>query len=116
MENPKHLTEERIDLYVNRFLQDFCEGNARFKGWPSGEYAVYSMSKLAVNAYTRVLARELHKTYVNCMHPGYVKTDMTKHQGYLSPKKGADTAVWLALHPPPLPSGKFFYQRKPFSF
>jgi carbonyl reductase 1 len=121
-DNIDQLTEVKIDLYVNQFLQDFYQGTARSKGWPSGAYAVYSMSKLALNAYTRGLARDLqnqapdHRICVNCMHPGYVQTDMTGHRGYFSPEEGADTAVWLALHPLPSPTGKLFYQRKSCSF
>lgn len=125
MEDPETLSEEKIDSFVNRFLQAVEEGSTRAKGWPSGVYggyAAYCVSKLALNAYTRVLAKSLqhhpegHKIYVNCMHPGYVKTDMNNNQGPLPPAKGADTAVWLALLPPPVPTGEFFYQRKPYNF
>eukprot|EP00250_Pteridium_aquilinum_P017206 c23508_g1_i2 orf=322-801(+) len=125
MKDPENLREEKIDAFVDRFLQDVAEGNADAKGWSSGvygSYAAYCVSKLALNAYTRVLAKSLqdrptgHKIYVNCMHPGYVKTDMNNRQGPLSPAKGADTAVWLALLPPPVPTGEFFYQRKPYEF
>lgn len=125
MENPETLSVDKVDSFVDRFLQAVEEGNARAKGWPSGGYtscSAYCVSKLALNAYTRVLARSLqerpkgHKIYVNCFHPGYVITDLTNNMGMLTPEKGAESAVWLALLPPPVPTGEFFYQRKPLKF
>ena len=37
---------------------------------------------------------------VNHVHPGWVDTDMTSHQGPLSPDEGAKSALFAALLPP----------------
>ena len=36
---------------------------------------------------------------VNCVHPGYVDTDMTSHKGILTIEQGAAAPSWLALLP-----------------
>lgn len=34
---------------------------------------------------------------VNCVHPGYVDTDLTAHLGVLTIEEGADVPLFLAL-------------------
>lgn len=66
-----------------------------------------------MNTYTRLLAREMSdKAYVNCIHPGYVRTGMTYDTGDLSPSEGAENVVKLALFPPGGPSGKYFIEKE----
>ena len=90
---------------------DFEDPSAEkgFSGWRA-----YSQSKLANVLFTRELARRVHGTGVTatCLHPGMVRTGFCR-QGpdsfyfrnwlgrllLLSPRKGADTAVWLATSP-----------------
>ncbi|KAJ4728908.1 (+)-neomenthol dehydrogenase [Melia azedarach] len=52
------LSEEIIDRTVSTFLQQVEEGTWESGGWPQ-TFTDYSMSKLAVNAYTRLMAKEL---------------------------------------------------------
>ncbi|KAH9329395.1 hypothetical protein KI387_001503, partial [Taxus chinensis] len=112
-----NLTEEKIDAFVECFLDDFKLGNFSSRGWPQ-TYSAYTISKVALNAYSRVLAQDLsnrpegQQIYVNSMAPGFVKTDINRNAGIFSPAEGADTAVWLALLPRGGPTGQFFYQRK----
>ena len=49
----------------------------------SGGMYGYRMSKAAINAGCKSLAQDLkpHKKTVLVLHPGYVKTDMTNHNG-----------------------------------
>jgi NAD(P)-dependent dehydrogenase (short-subunit alcohol dehydrogenase family) len=53
----------------------------------SGGYYGYRMSKAAVNMAMRSLSADLkeHGIGVFLLHPGYVATDMTSHQGSVSP-------------------------------
>jgi NAD(P)-dependent dehydrogenase (short-subunit alcohol dehydrogenase family) len=81
----------------------------------AGGNAAYRVSKVALNALTRILADELRGTniLVNAMSPGWVRTDMGGASAPLSPAEGADTAVWLATIPDGGPTGGFFRDRRP---
>jgi NAD(P)-dependent dehydrogenase (short-subunit alcohol dehydrogenase family) len=88
----------------------------------------YGQSKLAMVLFTYEFARKIEGTgvTVNCLHPGYVKTNMVrkfrKFVKYFypliglfmrSPKKGAKTSIYLASSPEVEGiSGKYFKKRK----
>ncbi len=61
----------------------------------SGGYYGYRMSKAALNAAGKSLAIDLAPKgiSVGIFHPGYVKTDMTGHQGNISPSDAAADLV-----------------------
>ena len=75
----------------------------------------YRLSKVGLNALTRILADEEAESrlLVNSMCPGWVRTDMGGPSASRSVEEGADTAVWLATLPDDGPSGGFFRDRKP---
>jgi NAD(P)-dependent dehydrogenase (short-subunit alcohol dehydrogenase family) len=79
-----------------------------------GGDAAYRLSKTCLNALTATLAYDLRETSiaVNCMCPGWVKTDMGGAEAPRSVEQGADTAVWLALDAPADLRGKFVRDRK----
>ncbi|XVF80008.1 hypothetical protein PTKIN_Ptkin15bG0035900 [Pterospermum kingtungense] len=112
------LTEERVEEVLKEFLQDFKEGRLKTKGWPTCTgLTAYSVSKAAINAYTRILANKYPSFCVNCVAPGFVKTDMTGDNGHLTAAEGAENVVRLALIPiGNESSGLFFYcqQVSPF--
>ncbi|KAI0510588.1 hypothetical protein KFK09_011195 [Dendrobium nobile] len=116
-----HLSEELIDGMVADFLKQVRDGTWKANGWPQ-MFTDYSVSKLAVNAYTRFMSRLLssrpegHRIYINCYCPGWVKTAMTGWEGNLSAEEGADTGVWIVLLPNQSPTGKFFAERREISF
>lgn len=121
LSNEESLSEELIDGTVSSFLQHVEDGSWGSNGWPQ-TFTDYSVSKLAVNAYTRLMARKLsgrqegEKIYINCYCPGWVKTGLTGFAGNITAEEGADTAVWLALlHDQPI-SGKFFAERREINF
>jgi NAD(P)-dependent dehydrogenase (short-subunit alcohol dehydrogenase family) len=78
----------------------------------------YSLSKLALNGATILLATALksQKIAVYSMCPGWVKTDMGGSGASRSPEQGADTAIWLATQSDPKLSGKFFRDRRAIPF
>ncbi|KAF3441309.1 hypothetical protein FNV43_RR15222 [Rhamnella rubrinervis] len=103
----ENLTEEKIDVVVREFLKDFKDGSLESKGW-STFTSSYTVSKAAMNAYTRILASMYPSFRINSVCPGYVKTDMNLNTGILTVEEGAASAVKLALLPNDGPSGLFF--------
>jgi NAD(P)-dependent dehydrogenase (short-subunit alcohol dehydrogenase family) len=80
-----------------------------------GDYAAaYSISKAALNAFTRQLAAATNGTgvLVNAVCPGWVRTDMGGKNAPRSVTQGTDTIVWAATLPDNGPTGEFFSDRK----
>ncbi|XP_022635567.1 (+)-neomenthol dehydrogenase-like [Vigna radiata var. radiata] len=111
----ENLTREKIDRVLKEFQKDFKDGSLEIKGWPAFAPA-YTMSKAALNAYTRVMAKKIPHFHINSVCPGFVKTDMNNNTGELSIDEGSETPVMLALLPNNLPSGCFFYQGQVIPF
>jgi NAD(P)-dependent dehydrogenase (short-subunit alcohol dehydrogenase family) len=78
----------------------------------------YSMSKAALNAFTRILAATYRDAgvLVNSVDPGWVRTDMGGPSAPRSVEDGADTIVWLATLPDDGPTGGFFHDRAPVAW
>ncbi|GLT50277.1 hypothetical protein SLA2020_237730 [Shorea laevis] len=70
--------------------------------------SAYTLSKAAMNAYARILAKKYPDFCINCVCPGFVKTDVNYNTGILSVEEGAEGPVRLALLPNGSPSGLFF--------
>lgn len=86
---------EKIDEIVQWFLRDFKEGKLLENGWPL-TVSAYKISKAAINAYTRLLARKFLRFRVNCVHPGLVKTDLAGNKGNLTPEEVQELQLcWL---------------------
>jgi len=100
----RNLTEEELCNLVEDFLDSVKRGDHGQRGWPTIASPPYTVSKIAIAALTRIQQREFDQDsrediVVNCVHPGYIKTDMTFNQGPLSPEQGAVAPTWLALLP-----------------
>ncbi|KAL2920821.1 Carbonyl reductase [NADPH] 1, partial [Bienertia sinuspersici] len=109
LEDEENLTEERIEGVINLFLKHVKEGKWENEGWPN-EWTDYSVSKLALNAYSKMLARRLRdkNIAVNCFCPGFTKTGMTGGIGSRTADIAGDVGAKLALLPPQcLDTGKF---------
>ncbi|XP_049387940.1 salutaridine reductase-like [Solanum stenotomum] len=65
----ENLTEDKIDEILQNFLHDLKQDSLEVNGWQM-MLPAYSISKLSLNAYTRVLARKYLKMCINCVHPG----------------------------------------------
>jgi NAD(P)-dependent dehydrogenase (short-subunit alcohol dehydrogenase family) len=78
----------------------------------NGGMPAYRMSKVSLNALTRILADELKNTNVliNSVDPGWVKTRMGGQNAELTPEESASKIIWLATLPDGGPSGGFFYE------
>lgn len=91
---------------------NISSGNGQLEGI-SANVPSYSLSKLALNGATLLLANSLRPKgiAVYAMCPGWVKTDMGGPSAPRSPEEGADTAIWLATSAGMGESGKFFRDR-----
>ena len=112
------LTEEQLISLMDQYVNDAEVGDHVSKGWSPSAYGV---SKVGVNALTRVLARELSKDedkdiLVNTCCPGWVRTDMGGPNARLSPDEGAETPVYLALLPLGSPNGKLWSRQRPVTY
>ncbi len=80
-----------------------------------GGYPAYRVSKVALNALTRIFASELRDSgvLVNSVCPGWAKTDMGGSQAQLEPVEAVATIVWAATLPDDGPTGGFYRSRQP---
>jgi NAD(P)-dependent dehydrogenase (short-subunit alcohol dehydrogenase family) len=95
------LTRERLAS-----LMEDCVATGA-KGWGTDAYGV---SKAALNALTRILARELapRRILVNSTCPGWVRTDMGGRHAPRSVKEGAASVLFGVTLPEDGPTGKVF--------
>jgi NAD(P)-dependent dehydrogenase (short-subunit alcohol dehydrogenase family) len=105
------LTRADIEAVAEDFVSAVQRGNHVEAGFPSN---AYSVSKALLNAFTRVLARELEGSgrRVNAICPGWVKTRMGGSSAPRSLEQGASGIVWAATLGSGGPNGKFFRDTK----
>ncbi|RWW59324.1 hypothetical protein BHE74_00033744 [Ensete ventricosum] len=96
MRNVDVLSEDRLNELLQSFLNDFKERKLEENGWPTSICA-YKVSKVAVSAYTRILAKKYPNICINCVHPGVVKTDMNCNTGELPVEEGAQRPVEIRV-------------------
>ncbi|GAB4014554.1 SDR family oxidoreductase [Spirosoma koreense] len=74
----------------------------------------YSISKTALNAVTKQFAGALRadNISVNCVDPGWVRSDMGGPNASRSLEKGAETIVWLAADASQSETGKFWHDQR----
>ena len=96
-------------------IVNVSSGLGSFSRIAAGKLA-YRMSKVALNAMTRVVADELAGTniLVNAVTPGWVRTHMGGIHAERSADEGTEGILWLATLPDDGPRGKFFKDRTEF--
>jgi len=96
-------------------IVNVSSGLGSFSRITAGKLA-YRMSKVALNAMTRVLADELADTniLVNAVTPGWVRTHLGGIRAERSADEGTEGILWLATLPDDGPRGKFFKDRTEF--
>ena len=94
---------------VGEFEHAVEAGNHAALGWPSSAYRV---SKAALNALTRILAKQSARVHVNSVCPGWVQTDMGGSGASRTVQEGAKGIVWAATLGLDGPHGGFFRDGK----
>lgn len=104
------LSRKALDALVSSYLSAVEAGKAKADGWPSA----YSVSKVALNAHTRILARELSPKgiRINAVCPGWVRTDMGGRGATRSVPVGGRSIVLAAMLPEDA-TGGFYRDGKP---
>lgn len=106
------LTVDEILQFVEDFLQAAKNGKSTFLSFAS-HYGDYKVSKVALSALTFVHQKQFNAQdkdiSVNCVHPGFVKTDMTKGMGDFTPERGARAPLYLSLDAPQSLKGTFVW-------
>ncbi len=99
-----------LEALVDDFVSAVRSGGD-LGGWPKN---AYSVSKVALNAFTRILTRELGGSgpRANAVCPGWVRTRMGGSAASRSVDQGASGIVWAATLPASGPRGGFFRDAK----
>eukprot|EP01155_Anaeramoeba_flamelloides_P021706 Anaeramoba_flamelloidesa591308_12.p1 GENE.a591308_12~~a591308_12.p1 ORF type:complete len:236 (+),score=44.03 a591308_12:31-738(+) len=76
--------------------------------------ASYNISKFSLNGLTRIFADSVssQNIKINCMNPGWVRTDMGGQNATRSVKKAPETIIYLSTLDENGPSGEFFQDKK----
>jgi NAD(P)-dependent dehydrogenase (short-subunit alcohol dehydrogenase family) len=93
-------------------IVNVSSGGGQLEDGADGWAPCYCVSKTALNGVTVQLAAALPKFAVNCVCPGWVRTDMGGENADRSVAEGAATIVWLATDAPHDLTGKFVKDRK----
>ncbi|XP_045456662.1 carbonyl reductase [NADPH] 3-like [Melitaea cinxia] len=108
-QDPKLTIPELSDL-----MRQYVE--AAKQGTQAAEWgdSAYNVSKVGLTALTMIQQRLLNDRdiKVNAVHPGYVDTDMSSHQGPLSIDQGAQAPLYLALDAPDSVKGQYVWYDK----
>ncbi|KAJ4812014.1 NAD(P)-binding Rossmann-fold superfamily protein [Rhynchospora pubera] len=108
-----NLTVERINNLAKSFLESVKDNTVEKIQW-TDRFHAYSISKILMNAYTRIIAKSYPSVTINCVNPGYVKTDLNFNTGALTVSDGAEGPAMVALGEGG-PTGQF-YDRTQISF
>lgn len=108
------LTKAQLVELAREFVDDVAAGRHRERGWPSSAYRV---SKVSLNALTRILAKELAPRGISVVAvcPGWVATDMGGAGAPRGVAEGALSILW-GTEPGAGPSGGFFRDGRQLPF
>ncbi|XP_038222173.1 carbonyl reductase [NADPH] 1-like [Zerene cesonia] len=111
----QRLTKENIsledtDAFINWFLDSIKNGTVKEEDFVSYTVLAYRVSKVALCALTRIQQKQAGKNIsINSLHPGFVRTNMTKGAGDMSAEDAGITPVYLALDIDQSVKGKYIW-------
>lgn len=109
------LTRASLTELLKGFVEDVAADRHLERGWPANAYRV---SKIGLNAFTRLLAQEQADSTIriNAISPGWVRTAMGGPNAPRTVEEGASGLVWAALLEPGGPTGGFFRDGHPLAW
>ncbi|KPJ15839.1 Carbonyl reductase [NADPH] 1 [Papilio machaon] len=118
LENPywiKRLTSEDLKLedindFVNWFLDSVKNGTLKEDDFVETGILAYRISKVALSALTRVQQKQVGRGIsINSLHPGFIKTNMTKNSGFLELDDAGIAPVYFVLDADQSLKGKYLW-------
>ncbi|XP_023943189.1 carbonyl reductase [NADPH] 1-like [Bicyclus anynana] len=101
---------EDVNAFVNWFLDSVKKGTVNENDFAETPLLAYRISKVALCALTRVQQNQVGRGIsINSLHPGFVKTNMTKTAGFLTVEEASQAPVYLALDIDQSVKGKYFW-------
>ncbi len=96
-----------------RFI-NLSSGMGQFAGEADGYGPAYSMSKVALNMYTQLLAADLKSRHimVDSLDPGWVKSDMGGKNARIEAEEAAQAVLFLATRPLSEKTGLFWHRNQ----
>lgn len=99
-----------IENFVDWFLKSVESNTLKLEDFLTTTLLAYRISKVAVCALTRVQQKNIGRGIsINSLHPGFVKTDMTKNFGSLTVEDASEAPIYLALDCDQSIRGKYFW-------
>ncbi|XP_052742325.1 carbonyl reductase [NADPH] 1-like [Bicyclus anynana] len=104
------IKQEDIDAFVDWFVDSVRNGTLNEADFQEMPLLSYRISKISLCALTRVQQKEAGRGIsVNSLHPGFVKTDMTKTAGFITIEDASQAPVYLALDVDQSVKGRYFW-------
>ncbi|CAH2087177.1 unnamed protein product [Euphydryas editha] len=104
---------EDVDAFVDWFLTSVKNETLKKENFGTETFLAYRVSKIAACALTRVQNRNIDRNIaINSLHPGFIKTDMTRDSGELTVEEASKTPVYLALDADQSLKGKYIWYDK----
>lgn len=105
------LSVDELGAQMDEFVGAVRDNTFKDGGWPG---TMYGVSKVGCSMLTRVLARDHPELRVNCVCPGWCRTDMAGQKAPLSADDGAARVAAVCLQPDDAATtGTFFSNFEP---
>lgn len=121
----ENLTIQDLKILYEEYKNLFIDDKISKSEWDDKNpiYGCYNISKVFLNAYTILLKNRFSRVgrniKVNCVTPGWCKTDMGGIEAPRTALKGAETCVWLESLPEEKNeelSGNLYFDKKKISW
>ncbi|XP_072938305.1 carbonyl reductase [NADPH] 3-like [Epargyreus clarus] len=101
---------EDVNAFVEWFLDAVKNNNLKEEDFAEMPVLAYRISKIALCALTRAQQNNIDRDIsINSLHPGFVKTDMTKAAGLMTLDEASKTPVYLVLDAEQSLKGKYIW-------